>query len=98
MEDKILPIEILGRTRAWRDSREAREIPSDPQSLSQAKDGEDEWPAHIAEQLSGRVDRAKLDPWQMEDLSDIGSVVGQEDATELLWALRRPKGAKYTES
>ena len=46
--------------------------------LPKAKDRGDEGAAHIANRLSGRVDRAKLNPWQMGD-SEIDGAAGQDD-------------------
>ena len=71
------------------------QLPPDSQSLSQAKDQRDDGAAFIANQLSDRVNRAKLDTWQMEDPLEMGKVVSQEDVK---WAPRRMKLVTFTVS
>ena len=55
------------------------QLTSDSQALSRSKTRGGDRAADIAKQLPDRVDRAKLDPWQMKDLFEIGRAVGQDD-------------------
>ena len=99
--EKSLSTEIPGRTRTWRERKEMMDqLPSDSQSLSQATQRGDDGSANIATQLPDRAERARLDSWHMEDLFEIGNVVGKEDAQSLetLMSSQNTKRTKFITS
>ena len=68
IRDESSPIEIPASPQTSRAQGEPAELPSDSQSPSQVEVRGDNGPTHVANQLSDRVARAKLDPWQRGDL------------------------------
>ena len=61
------------------------QIPSDSLSLSQAKGWGGGRAADIAKQVSDRVDRVKMDPWQMEGQEEIKYLETPMGAAEDEW-------------
>ena len=75
------------------------QLPSDSHLFSQAKEDGGDGAADIRKQLSDRVDLAKLDPWQMEDLLGIDRAVAQggiESFEKLMATTEGERGEMYS--